>query len=73
MEIIKGIVIKELYPNFRAVLNSDGQCIGVVVKSRKYPWKEMFFAYDTARFYYGMSSVEAVQVYFASTGGANGK
>ena len=43
MEIIKGIVIKEVYPNFRAVLNSDNKCIGVVVKSRKYPSWEMFF------------------------------
>ena len=66
MEIMNGIVINEVYPGFESVLSSDGQCIGVVVKSRMYPWKAMFFAYDDARFYYGMSAVEAVQAYLAS-------
>lgn len=69
MEIMNGYVINEVFPGFMSVLSPFGQCIGVVVKSRKYPWKDMFFAYDDARFYYGMSAVEAVQAYFASREG----
>lgn len=71
MEIMNGVVINEVYPDLESVLNSKGQCIGVVVKSRKYPWKAMFFAYDDARFYYAMSAVEAVQAYLASRGDVN--
>lgn len=62
-----GIEIKAvpaLGVDYEAVFDSDGKCIGVVNNSRRYPWKRMFFAYADGGFYYGMTSLEAVQRYF---------
>lgn len=64
-----GIVIKAvpaLGVDYEAVFNSDGQCIGVINNSRRYPWKRAFFAYADGGFYYGMTSREAVLAFLDS-------
>lgn len=52
--------IREVYPGLAAVLDCDHHCVGVIVPSRKFPFKVMFFSYADAECYYGMTPDEAV-------------
>lgn len=58
-----SIDISEVYPGFESVIDADGECIGVVVPSRKFPYHKVFFCYVDCEFYYGMSSLDAVMAY----------
>lgn len=66
MELIVIKAVPALGQNYEAVFDSDGKCIGVVKDSRNYPYRRMFFAYADGGFYYGMTSLEAVQAFFDS-------
>lgn len=65
------IKIELVRPGFQIVYDHEGNFLGVVVKSDKFPWRKMFFAFPVGRFYFGMSIYEAVHAYLASRGDDN--
>ena len=48
------------YPGFEIVFDAEGQCIGLVFRSNKFPYPRAFFSCSEASVYYGNSSLEAV-------------
>lgn len=56
--------IREVYPGLRAVYDLQDRCIGVVVKSRKYPFRFVFFCFDNSELYYGYDPLGAVLMRF---------
>lgn len=63
--------IEKLRPSFEVVYDENHEFMGVSVKSDKYPYRKMFLAFAVGRFYFGMSTYEAVRAYLASGGDAN--
>lgn len=51
--------IKQVYPGLESVVDPGGNCLGVVIKSCRYPYAKMFFCYEDCCCYHGMSSFEA--------------
>ena len=53
------VCIKLVYPGLESVVTTDGKCLGVVVKSHRFPFAKMFFCYEDSCCYHGMTSREA--------------
>ena len=56
--------IREVYGGLEAVYDLQDRCIGVIVKSRRFPYTKAFFCCINSKIYHGFDSLGVVIDYF---------
>lgn len=56
--------IRLIYDGLMAVYDSNGDCLGSIVKSKDPKYELVLFSYDTASLYYGATCAEAVREFY---------